>query len=157
MNKTIGLLDFLSKSSTTMPEETVHVDLWGRAVTLRGFTSRERDLWEEDCLRLNRAKGSNGRRPGRNESIDPDLTNFRARLVARSIVEDGVRTCWNDRGEELLGNQPATVIDPLFAAAQRLHGMSDADVEAMAGNLGETEDAASSSVSPSPTDAPLPN
>lgn len=152
MSKVVGLLDFLSKQTVTLPEETVDVPEWGRAVTLRGFTSRERDLWEEDCLRRNRAKGGNGKRSVKD--ADPDLTNFRARLVARSIVENGTRTCWNDRGEELLGAQPAAVLDKLFSVSQRLHGMSDADVEAMAGNSPETEEGDSSSVSHSPTDAP---
>ena len=156
MTKAIGLLDFLAKQAVTLPEETADVPEWGRAVTLRGFTSRERDLWEESCLRLNRSKGANGSKKGALPS-DPDLTNFRARLVARTIVEDGVRTCWNDRGEELLGAQPAAVLDRLFSVAQRLHGMSDADVEEMAKNSAGTEEPASASVSPSPSDAQLPN
>lgn len=157
MTKTTGLLDFLAKQAVTLPEETADVPEWGRAVTLRGFTSRERDLWEEDCIRRNHAKSGNGKKPVKAGMTDTDYTNFRARLVARTIVEDGMRTCWNDRGEELLGAQPATVLERLFLTAQRLHGMSNADVEEMAKNSAGTEEPASASVSPSPSDAQLPN
>ena len=153
MTKATGLLDFLVKAGVTLPEEVVHVDAWKRDVTLRGFSSRERDAFEEDQLRRSNAKARNGakRKAG---DMQPDLSNFRARLVSRHIVEDGVRTLANPRGEEALGEQPASVIDPLFAVTQRLSGFSAADVEELAGNSDETGDAASSSVSHSASDAP---
>lgn len=151
---TKSLLDHLDKNPVALPEEVVSVSEWGRDVTLRGFTSRERDLFEADNLRRSNANAGNGARKRGASVATADLTNFRARLVSRSIVEDGIRTCWNDRGEELLGNQPATVLDRLFTVAQRLHGMSDADVEELSGNSGATGVEGSSSDSRSDSDAP---
>ena len=134
MSKSNGLLEHLAKNAPVLPEETVHVEQWGRDVTLRGLTSRERDLFEEDNLNRGRALASNGAGQ-RNPTIQADLKNFRARLVARHIVENGMRPFANARGEELLGDQPAKVLDRLFAISQRLSGFSAEDVEALAKNF----------------------
>jgi hypothetical protein len=147
-----GLLEFLSKHSATLPEEVVHVESWGRKVTLRGLSSRERDQFEEDNLRrANRKAGSNGSSRGR-DRVEADLSNFRARLVSRHIVEGGMRVLANEKGEELLGEQPAAVIDPLFAVAQKLSGFSEADVEALTKNSEPTGVDEHSSDSPGPSD-----
>ena len=152
MTKIPGLLDYLSKHAVTLPEETVHIEQWARDVTLRGFSSRERDLFEEDNLRRANAKAGNGAKRG--QSINADLANFRARLVSRHLVEDGVRTLANARGEELLGEQPAAVVDRLFNVAQKLSGFSAEDVEALTKNSDTTAAEDSSSSSQEPSDAP---
>ena len=149
---TTSLLDFLAKSTPALPEEVVHVEQWERDIVLRGLTSRERDAFEEDSLRRANAKSGNG--TSKRGSVQADLVNFRARLVSRHIVEDGMRTFANPKGEEVLGDQPAAVLDRLFAVSQRLSGFSAEDVEQLAKNSAGTEDVASSSVSPSDSDAP---
>lgn len=151
-----GLLEFLSKQATTLPEEVVRVESWGRDVTLRGLSSRERDEFEADNLRRANRQAGNGasRRRG---AVEADLSNFRARLVARHIVEGGMRILANDKGEELLGEQPAAVIDPLFATAQRLSGFSESDVEELTKNSEPTEGDEPSSDSPEPSAAPSQN
>jgi hypothetical protein len=146
-----GLLDFLAKQAVALPEEIVEVPEWGRAVMLRGFTSRERDSFEEDQLRRSNAKAANGAKVG---ATVADLTNFRARLVARHLVEGGMRTFANPRGEDVLGEQPAAVIDRLFAVAQKLSGFSAQDVEELSKNSAATGADASSSASLLPSDAP---
>jgi hypothetical protein len=150
---TKGLLDFLAERVSTLPEETIHIKEWGRDVTLRGLTSRERDLFEEENLRRATAKSGNGTR--RRGTVEADLANFRARLVARHIVEGGQRTFANVRGEEVLGEESAAVIDPLFAAAQRLSGFSAQDIEELTKNSdatdaeGPSSDSRASSAAPS--------
>ena len=139
MSKDTGLLEYLSKASATLPEETVHVEAWGRDVVLRGMTSRERDLFEETQLRRANAKAGNGAARKRGD-VQADLSNFRARLVACHVIEGGMRTLANPNGEELLGNQPAAVVDKLFAVAQRLSGFSPEDVEALSKNSEPTGD-----------------
>ena len=156
----INLLEFLTQHAVTLPEEVVHIPEWDRDVTLRGFSSRERDAFEEDSLRRANAKAGNGsgaapRRGGQaQQQIQADLSNFRARLVARHIVEDGVRILANKQGEELLGNQAASVLDRLFTVAQRLSGFTAADIETLVGNSETTDAEGSSSSSPEPLDAP---
>jgi hypothetical protein len=148
------LLDRLANNPVRLPEETVHVEQWKCSVTLRGFTSRERDAFEEGALRRANAKAGNGAtKRGTQQSVNADLTNFRARLVAAHIVENGMRTMANPKGEEALGDQPSAVLDKLFAVAQRLSGFTGEDVEALVGNSSATADGSASS-SPEPSDAP---
>lgn len=154
----IDLLDWLENNPVGLPEETVHIEQWARDVTLRGFTSRERDAFEEASLRRANAKAGNGAtKRGVQQTINADLTNFRARLVAAHIVENGMRVFANNRGEELLGDQPAAVLDKLFTVAQRLSGFSVEDIESLAGNSDATDDEGSSSSSPGPSDEPSQN
>lgn len=138
VSKSMGLLDFLAKAGVTLPEEEVHVEPWGRDVVLRGLTSRERDLFEAEQLRRNNAKAANG--ASKRQVSEPDLENFRARMVARHIVEDGARPFANERGEQILGDQPAQLLDRLFAVAQRLSGFSAEDVDALTKNSAVTPD-----------------
>ncbi len=146
-----SLLEFLrANSQPPLPEEEVVVSQWGRKVCLRGVTVKERDVIEAAQFRRREA----AKRKGLPES---DAVNFRARWVAHSIWEDGRRPLANDEGERLLSQQPAAALEPMFAAVMRLNGMNQEDVDEIEKNSDETEDAASSSVSPSPTDAPLPN
>lgn len=128
----MSLLDKLEKNPAALPEETIHIEAWKSDVTLRGLTSRERDLFEEESMRRTNARARNGAAPG--DRLEADLRNFRARLVSRHIVEGGMRTFANRRGEEILGDQPAKVLEVLFAASQRLSGFSAEDVEALTKN-----------------------
>lgn len=151
------LLEFLSKQASTLPEEVVHVEQWGRDITLRGLSSRERDEFEASNLQRATAKSGNGKGRRRGGNVDPDLTNFRARLVARHIVEGGQRVFANVRGEEVLGEQPAAVLDKLFTVSRRLSGFSDEDIEELSKNSEATGGSEPASDSPPTSDAPLPN
>lgn len=151
------LVEFLSQHTVTLPEEVVNVPEWERDVTLRGFSSRERDAFEEDSLRRANAKSGNGsakRASQAVQQVQADLTNFRARLVSRHIVEDGVRVLATKQGEEMLGDQPASVLDRLFTVAQRLSGFTAADIETLVGNSEATAAESSSSSSPDPSAEP---
>lgn len=145
-----NLFDLLTGGAhfTHLPEETVHVAEWKRDVVLRGFSSRERDEFEVgNVKRATDAQGANGaRRVG--GLVEPDLTNFRARLVARHIVENGVRTFASTRGEEALGDQPATVLEKLFVISRRLSGFSDQDIEQLTKNSEPTGEKDPSTASP---------
>ena len=156
-NKDEGLLEFLSKRASALPEEVVHVEHWDRDVVLRGLSSRERDEFEASNLQRANAKGGNGATRRRGATIDPDLTNFRARLVARHIVEGGQRVFANERGEDVLGEQPAAVLDKLFTVARRLSGFSDEDIEELSKNLEATGGSEPASDSPQTSDVPLQN
>jgi hypothetical protein len=151
---TTGLLDYLQKHGSVLPEEIVPIKQWGRDVVLRGLSARERDLFEEESLRRASAKASNGAR--RRGAVEADLSNFRARLVALHIVEDGQRVFANPRGEELLGDQPATVLDRLFSVSQRLSGFSPEDIDNLSGNSSATGADETSSASRPSSDAPSP-
>ena len=125
-------------------------------VTLRSLTARERDLYEADQLRRARANTGNGASQKDGE-LEADLRNFRARLISIHIIEDGIRTFANPKGEEILGDQPAAVMDKLFIAAQKLSGFTKEDVETLTKNSETTTGEELSSDSPSGRDAPLVN
>lgn len=150
-----NLLEFLTKQGSTLPEETLRIEQWDREITLRGLSSRERDLFEAENMRRANAKAGNG--AAKRGMIEPDLTNFRARLVSRHIIEGGMRTFANERGEELLGDQPAVVLDRLFAVAQRLSGFTQEDIQELAKNSGATDASEQNTDLPVSSDAPSQN
>ena len=162
------LFDFLAKAKSALPIEIVPVEfviedpesgekkkvLW--KVTLRSLTARERDLYDVDQMRRAQASTGNGASQKTGE-LQADLRNFRGRLVALHIIEDGMRTFANPKGEEILGDQPAAVMDKLFVAAQKLSGFTKEDIETLSGNSEPTPGEERSSDSPSGRDAPLAN
>jgi len=102
--------------------EIVGVPEWGGKVTVRELTGAQRDAFEEGCY--------TGRGKDRRESFG----NLRARLVALSIVgEDGHRM-FGPADVEALGELGAAGLDRVFSACQRLSGLSNKDVEDLAGN-----------------------
>lgn len=151
-----SLLEYLKNRQVSLPEKTVYIEEWGREVTLRGLTARERDMWEEDHIRRSNAAS---KRTGQQRASDdlPDMTNFRARLVSRHIVHNGMRVFANQDGIDELGRQPAKVIDKLFAISQALSGFSDADVEELTKNLKATGDGEHSSDSATSGESPSHN
>lgn len=99
--------------------ETVDVPELGDSVCIRVLSGTERDAYE--------ASIDDGRRR--------NLANFRARLVVMGLCDDRGERLFKD-GEaaevgRLLG-APATV--RIFDAIRRLNGMSEADVQELAGN-----------------------
>ena len=68
-----------------------------------------------------------------------------------------MRTFANPKGEEILGDQPAAVMDKLFIAAQKLSGFTKEDVETLTKNSEATTGDEPSSDSPSGQDAPSVN
>jgi hypothetical protein len=152
-----SLLEFLQKRANTLPEEVVTVPEWGRDIVLQGMSARERDEFEASNLKRAQAKSGNGAGRRRGANVEPDLANFRARLVARHIVEQGQRPFANAQGEEILGEQPAAILDRLFTVAQRLSGFSAEDIQALEGNSDATDADDLSSDLPESSAAPSPN
>ena len=119
-------------SAATLPRETVHVPELGGDVLVQGMSGLQRDAWEKSLI------------VGRGKRRDVNTENVRARLAARCLIhEDGTRM-FNDGEAVLLGRLPASVLQPIFAAAQRLSGVSDEDVD----ELGKSSASAGGSDSP---------
>lgn len=104
------------------PTEDVDVPEWGGTVRLRALSGAERDAFETSLL------------DQRGKPAAARLQNFRARLLAASIVgEDGQRL-FTDKDIVALGAKSGAVIDRLFERARRLSGMTREEVDALAGN-----------------------
>src|SRR3954452_15741175 len=99
------------------PRALLVVPELGGAIYVRGMGGTERDAFEEG-LRIKK-----GRRTGQS-----DLTNFRARLAVRCIVnEQGDRILAN-AAADVLGRLPAGVLDRILAKITELSGKAADEV-----------------------------
>ncbi len=103
--------------------ELVAVPGWGGSVRVQSLLGTERDAFE-DSLAVER-KG--GRRK-------MDITNFRAKLIARCVVDERGYTIFSPEDVVALGELSAADLAAVFDMAQALNGMSDDDVETLRGN-----------------------
>jgi len=113
--------------------ETVSVPEWGGEVLVRALSGSQRDAFDDATLEQ---KGKNRR---------VNLVNVRARLCAISIVDETGKRMFSDEDVRALGRKSAAALDRVFAAAQRLSGLTDEDVEELAKNSdgGQSDDSGS--------------
>lgn len=112
----------------SVPIRTVTVA--GRRFMLRGMTGQERDDFEAS---LQVGSGA------------PNLANLRARLLVRSLCDEGGKRLFDDDDADALGELPASILDPLFAVAQKLSGIGKSDIAELLGNSDGAPSGASSS------------
>ena len=109
-----------------LPRKLVPVPEWGPGaeVYIRTMTASERDAFEAAAMRLG------------DPDAKPDLANIRARFCVKIICDDTGLRLFADADAEALGAKSAAAIDRIFAAGQKMSGITDADVEEMLGNSG---------------------
>ena len=122
--------------------EDVEVPEWGGAVRVRSFTGRERDAFESSMVRGE----------GRDRKVD--LTNMRARLVGLTVIDETGQRLFTDEEVDLLGAKSGAALDRVFAVAQKLNGLSGADVEELSKNSSGVPSAVSTSASALPSGSP---
>ena len=122
--------------------EDVEVPEWGGAVRVRSFTGRERDAFEASMVRGE----------GRDRKVD--LTNMRARLVGLTVIDETGQRLFTDEEVDLLGAKSGAALDRVFAVAQKLNGLSGADVEELSKNSSGVPSAVSTSASALPSGSP---
>ena len=122
--------------------EDVEVPEWGGAVRVRSFTGRERDAFEASMVRGD----------GRDRKVD--LTNMRARLVGLTVIDESGQRLFTDEEADLLGAKSGAALDRVFAIAQKLNGLSGADVEELSKNSSGVPSAVSTSASALPSGSP---
>lgn len=101
--------------------EVVPVPEWGGEVLVRGLTGAERDAFEKNIVEI---KGK--------RTIVKD--NIRAKFVAATVVDEAGHLLFDEADIYPLGKKSAAALDRVFAAAQRLSGLSDSDVEELEKN-----------------------
>ena len=121
--------------------EELEVPEWGGAVRVRSFTGRERDAFEASMVRGD----------GRDRKVD--LTNMRARLVGLTVIDEAGQRLFTDEEVDLLGAKSGAALDRVFAVAQKLNGLSGADVEELSKNSSGVPSAVSISDSALPSDS----
>lgn len=120
-----------------LTSEVVDVPEWGGQVRLRVLTGAERDKFEASI-------SADGKKINRE--------NLRARFVVLCVVDDDGQRIFTDADASKLGLKSASALDRLFTKAQRMNGLSDEDVETLAGNSESATGGASTSDSPATSD-----
>jgi hypothetical protein len=103
--------------------EVVEVPEWGGSVIVKAMSGVERDSFEEMVLR----KGPSG-------GFEPVMANMRAKLLAKTLVDEDGKALFTDKDVAALGQKSAQVLDRLFTVASRLSGISQSDVDDLAKN-----------------------
>ena len=126
-------------AANDLKSEDVEVPEWGGAVRVRSFTGRERDAFESSMVRGD----------GRDRKVD--LTNMRARLVGLTVIDESGQRLFTDEEADLLGAKSGAALDRVFAVAQKLNGLSGADVDELSKNSSGVPSAVSISASALPS------
>lgn len=121
--------------SEDLATETVPVPEWGGAVIVRALTGVERDAYESEIFQL-RGKGG---------GVDYNLQNIRAKLSARTIIDEEGNRLFTDADIIKLGLKSAAALDRVFSQAQKLSRLTAEDVKELTDQLGEGPSGASAS------------
>jgi len=113
-----------------LQQEIVPVPEWGGDVIVRGLTGAERDAFEGDIITQN----------GKNMSLN--TANMRAKLAARSVIDEQGKRLFSDDDIQMLGTKSAVALQRIFDVAQRLSGMSEKDVQELSEALKNAPSAA---------------
>jgi hypothetical protein len=103
-------------------KELVEVPEWDGSVYVAEMTGTERDAFEGETFKM---KGKN---------VEANTSNIRARLAARTMVDEDGKRLFSDQDVYVLGELSAAALDRVFAVAQRINGFSQADLDELAKN-----------------------
>ncbi len=142
----MGNVLFLNKDQIRKAQdkefEIVPVPEWGGSVRVQSLTGAERDDFEADSVKR---KG---------KRVETNMANFRARLVARTVVDDNGERLFDDEDAAWLGEKSAAAISRVYDTAARLSGITDKDAEELTKNSSDDQSDGSTSASPSPSVEP---
>jgi len=101
------------------PSEEVEVPEWGGSVRVRALSASEMDAFNASIVQT------------RGKSIEVNRLNYRAKLVARCVVNgDGTTPMFKEESDiVILGSQPAFILDRILVVINRLNAMSEEDHE----------------------------
>jgi ABC-type branched-subunit amino acid transport system ATPase component len=105
-------------SADDLKHEDVEVPEWGGTVTVRTFTGDERDKFEASLI------GPDGK-------AKATLAGVRAKLVSLTVIDEKGELLFSEADVGKLGRKSAKALDRVFSAAQKLNGLSKADVDAL--------------------------
>jgi len=123
------MVELLSKDAILAADdlefEIVPVPEWGGQVRVKAMTGTERDSFEASMLR-----GT-----GKNQKIS--IEDMRAKLCARTIVDNDGKRLFNDGEVAKLGAKSAAALDRVYGVASKLSKISSDDIEELAKNSGK--------------------
>jgi len=110
-------------SADDLITELVNVPEWGGELYISTLSGAGRDAYEASIIRVD--SGNN---------VTQDFNNMRAKLVARTAVDEEGNRLFSDDDVLDLGKKSAAALDRCFSVASRLNAVSDDDIEALAKN-----------------------
>ncbi len=116
-----------------MTYEVVEVPEWGGSVRVKALNGTERDAFEASLVM------------GKGKSATVNLQNMRAKLVTQTAVDENGKALFDFADIGALGRKSASALERVFAAARRLSGLSDEDVEELTKNSESDQGDASTS------------
>jgi hypothetical protein len=105
--------------------EDIAVPEWGGEVRVRGMSGTQRDEYEASIIQQN----------GNDRKVN--LSNMRAKLVARCLIDEEGRLLFTSEDVRALGRKSARALERVFDKSRELSGMSEEDVEKLAENFGD--------------------
>jgi len=102
--------------------EEVSVPEWGGTVLVRALDGEERDALEASMIQ------------GKGKNAQVNLKNLRAKLVARSIVDENGKRLFEDSDIPALAKKSAAALNRVYEVAQRLSGITPEDVDELTKN-----------------------
>lgn len=129
--RALGRQDIIAAPDLTT--EWVDVPEWGEGagVYVRSLTALQRDQVAEECV------------VGRGKHREITTLGMQARFLVRAIVDEHGTRLFSNRDAEALQEKSAGALARIFDVVARLSGISDEDVEELAGNSGMTQNGAS--------------
>jgi len=109
--------------------EELAVPEWGGTVRIKALTGEQRDAFESSCV-VERKDGS--------EKFS--ARDFRAKFVARVIVDEKGTRIFSEEDVQALSRKSAKALDRIFEVGARLAGMTKKDLKALEGNSGAQSD-----------------
>lgn len=105
-----------------LTRECVEVPEWGGEVFVATMTGEARDAWEQSLVV---ADGGKAR---------ASMENIRARLVVATACDENGNRLFTEKDIPALGRKSAGALERICRVAQRLNGLTNADVEQLKGN-----------------------
>jgi len=100
----------------------VYIPEWKGSVLVKALSGAERDAFEESLL------------VGKGPNKELNMNNVRAKLVALSVVDKKGNRIFSDSDVKELSRKSATALQRIFAVAQKLSGLTEADIEELSKN-----------------------
>lgn len=106
--------------------EVVNVPEWGGDVIVSTMTGHARDAWEFEVVAA-RKKAERDNKPF-------VMSNLRASLVARVLVDEDGQRIFSDADIEALGKKSGSALDRIYEVATKLNHLTKSDQEELTKN-----------------------
>lgn len=120
MSKRLTRNDILS--ATDCKTQIVEVPEWGGEVEVKAMSGQERDEWESAMFSLD----------GKDIKINKD--NIRAKLVAKTVVDENGKLMFSDADIAALGQKSSAALDRVYQVSQKLSALTPQDIDELAKN-----------------------